>query len=65
MSAWLSVTVGLIIGISAIAGVFWFAFARVPERRRCDEDQPHHPNAETLIQNYSSFSEHSGGDGAP
>jgi hypothetical protein len=33
MPVWFDVAIGVICGFSVVGGVFWFAFARVPERR--------------------------------
>ena len=33
MPAWLDVAIGVISGLGVVGGVFWFAFARAPERR--------------------------------
>ena len=33
MPVWLDVALGVICGLCMVGGVFWFAFARAPERR--------------------------------
>jgi hypothetical protein len=49
MPNWLEVTLGVICGLGMVGGVFWFAFARTPERRS-DEGLTKHD-----ASNYASF----------
>jgi hypothetical protein len=49
MPVWLEVALGMIIGLSLIGGVFWFTFARVPERR--SDGGTTNRDADYLVQN--------------